>query len=150
MLKTATPCFLGNTDCGGGVGGKPAPATSIQTLRTTDCQPWHSPAIVCTALFNKFLIAPLLLRTPVHGKRRKKISRECSCPLQPHSSSPGSCSASSSEKKKKDREAEMKALCLGLFRYLVLSPLPLSRLFSFDRHSAEDRHLPDDREMLPE
>lgn len=148
MLKTATPCFLGNTDCGGGGEKKPAPATSIQTLRTTDCQPWHSPAIVCTALFNKFLVASLLLRTPVRGKRRKKISRECSRPLPPHSSSPRSCSSSSPEKT--DREAEMKTLCLGLFFYLVLSPLLLPRLLPFDRHWAEDRHLPEDREVLPE
>ena len=122
MLKTATPCFLGNTDCGKKKKKKLAPATSIQTLRSTDCQLWHPPAIVCTALFNKFLVTPLFLPTPLHRRRtRKKISRECSSPLRLNSRSQQSRSQSFPERRQR---SPVDALCLRLLSAFVPCPPP--------------------------
>lgn len=43
----------------------------------------------------------------------------------------------------------MNTLCSGPFFYPVLSPVLRPGLLSFYRRSAEDRHLPDDREIFP-
>ena len=99
---------------------KPAPATSIQTLRTTDCQPWHSAAIVCTALFNKFLLAHSSSAHPFIEKEGKKSAENVPVPSvltvvhKDHVVRPPL---------KEERGAEMNTLCSDPFFYLVLSPV---------------------------
>lgn len=123
MLKTATPCFLGNTDCGKKKKKKLAPATSIQTLRTTDCQLWHTPAIVCTSPFNKFLVTPLFLPKPPSLWKGERKSAESSPVPFPFVLTLALTTQVVSPHLKEDRGAKVNSLCLVL-SFICFCTLP--------------------------